>query len=129
MQKPVFDRVRSIALVLPGVSERVSHGEPCFFVGDTRAVCYYHDNHNGDGRVSVWCPAPPGAREELVSAEPERFFAPPVSSRGTFAGWVGVFLDTTGVDAVDWDEIEAIVGDAYRLVASKALIAELDDRR
>src|SRR5438552_7071393 len=47
----VFDQVRSIALALPGVSERVSHGEPCFFVSTTRALCYYHDNHNGDGRI------------------------------------------------------------------------------
>ena len=70
----VFDRVRGIVLALPGVSERVSHGEPCFFVSRTRALCYYHDNHNGDGRVSLWCPAPPGVQDELVNAEPRRFF-------------------------------------------------------
>ena len=34
--------------------ERFSHGAPCFFVQDTRAVCYYHDNHRGDGRISLW---------------------------------------------------------------------------
>lgn len=129
MEEPAFDRVRSIAVALPGVSERVSHGEPCFFVGPTRALCYYHDDHNGDGRVSLWCPAPPGVQEDLVSAEPDRFFEPPMSASGTFSGWLGVSLDTTGDDAVDWDEIAAIVEDAYRLVAPKALIAELDARR
>src|SRR5437867_4262836 len=93
--KPALDRVRTIVRALPGVSERVSHGEPCFFVSATRALCYYHDNHNGDGRVSLWCPAPPGVQDELVNAEPGRFFKPPVSARGTFADWLGVFLDTT----------------------------------
>ena len=129
MGERVFDQVRSIALALPGVSERVSHGEPCFFVSTTRALCYYHDNHNGDGRISLWCPAPPGVQDELVNAEPGRFFEPPVSARGTFGQWVGVFLDTTGEDAVDWDEVAAIVEDAFRLVAPRTLIAELERRR
>jgi hypothetical protein len=115
-----------MALALPGVSERVSHGEPCFFVRDTRALCYYHDNHNGDGRLSLWCPASPGVPDELVSAEPGRFFKPPMSARRTFSGWLGVFLDSTGDDRVDWGEIAAIVEDAYRLVAPKTLIEELD---
>lgn len=128
MTTPAFDRVRSIALALPGVSERVSHGEPCFFVGKTRALCYYHDNHNGDGRVSLWCPATEGVQDELVSAEPARFFRPPTSARGAFSGWLGVYLDTTGDDEADWEEVAAIVEDAYRLVAPRTLVAELDGR-
>lgn len=120
--------MRSIALALPGVSERLSHAEPCFFIGTTRALCYYHDDHNGDGRVSLWCPARPGVQDELVSGEPGRFFKPPVSARGTFAGWLGVFLDTTGEDSVDWNEVAAIVEEAYRIVAPKKLIVELDRR-
>src|SRR5437762_5041987 len=54
-----LDRVRRIALALPGVNERMSHGEPCFFVRDKRPLCYFHDNHNGDGRIALWCPVPP----------------------------------------------------------------------
>jgi hypothetical protein len=41
-----LDRVRKIALALPEVNERLSHGEPCFFVRDKRPLCYFHDNHN-----------------------------------------------------------------------------------
>ena len=121
-------RVRRMAVALPEVNERLSHGEPCFFIRDKRPLCYYHDNHNGDGRISLWCPAPPGAQEELVSAEPERFFKPPMSARGTFSDWLGVFLDTSGENKVDWNEVAAILEDAYRNVAPKELVAELDNR-
>jgi hypothetical protein len=121
-----YERVRKIALALPHVSERFSHGARCFFVRDKRPLCYYHDDHRGDGRISLWCPVPPGVQVELVSAEPERFFKPPMSSRGTFSSWLGVYLDTAGRDTVDWTEIAAILEDAYRTVAPKALVAELD---
>ena len=123
-----LDRVRRIALALPEVNERISHGEPCFFVRDKRPLCYFHDDHNGDGRISLWCPAPPGVQEELVSAEPLRFFAPPTSASGVFSGWVGVYLDTSALRKADWDEIAAIIEDAYRQVAPKTLIIELDKR-
>ena len=76
-----FDRVCEIALALPHVNERMSHGEPCFFVGDKRPLCYFHDNHNNDGRISLWCPAPPGVQEEMMTAEPIRFFVLPSSER------------------------------------------------
>ncbi|MEO5842129.1 MAG: MmcQ/YjbR family DNA-binding protein, partial [Acidimicrobiales bacterium] len=79
-----FERVRRIAVALPDVNERFSHGAPCFFIGDKRPLCYYHDDHRGDGRISLWCPAPPGIVQELVSSEPERFFVPQQSARGTF---------------------------------------------
>ena len=124
-----LERVRSIALALPEVNERLSHGEPCFFVRDRRPLCYFHDDHNGDGRISLWCPSPPGVQEELVSAEPVRFFKPPTSARGTFADWLGVYLDTARPNAVDWNEVAAIVEEAYRNVAPTSLTAELANRR
>jgi hypothetical protein len=123
-----LERVRKIVLSLPEVKERLSHGEPCFFVRDKRPLCYFHDNHNGDGRISLWCPVPDGVQEEMVSAEPERFFAPVTSASGVFRGWLGVYLDTSGKQKVDWREVTAIVQDAFRHVAPKALVAELDDR-
>jgi hypothetical protein len=78
--------------------------------------------------MCLWCPAPPGVRDELVHAEPERYFTPPTSASGTFTGWLGIFLDTSGEHAVDWDEITAILEDAFLTVAPKALIARLDMR-
>lgn len=129
MAEAALERVRQIALALPEVNERLSHGAPSFFVRDKRPICYFHDaDFSSDGRVSMWCPAPPGVQEELVAAEPHRFFAPTPSASGVFGDWVGAFLDTSGGHAVDWVEMAAVVEDAYRLVASKALVARLDGR-
>ena len=128
MGKRELDHVRKIALALPDVTERLSHGEPCFFIQDKRPVCYFHDNHNGDGRISLWCPVPPGVQEEMVSAEPIRFFVPPSSASGVFSGWLGVYLDTSRTNKVDWMEIAAIIEDAYRHVAPKALVTGLDKK-
>jgi hypothetical protein len=122
------DAIRRVALALPEVTERWSHGARCFFVRRSRALCYLHDDHRGDGRTSLWCPARPGVQQELVSTEPERFFRPPTSARGTFSNWVGVFLDLSGVDKVDWDEIAAMIEEAYRVVAPKELVAQLEAR-
>ena len=93
----ILERVREIALALPEVTERPSHGATCFFVRGKRPICYFHDRHNDD-RVSLWCPAAPGVQEALVQSTPSRFFKPPPSARGTFSTWLGVFLDTPAVD-------------------------------
>jgi len=122
-------RVRTIALALPGVTERVSHGEPCFFIRGKRPLCYFHDNHRGNGRVSLWCPAPPGVPAELATSEPSRFFRPAPSASGVFAGWLGVYLDTDGDDHVDWDEVTGIIEEAFRTTAPKSLITQLDRLR
>ena len=104
-------RLRALCLALPEVTEKVSHGEPTWFVRKTFVM--YADHHHDD-RVAFWCAAPPGAQEELVAADPERFFRPPyVGGRG----WLGVRLDRDP----DWDEIAEIVRDAHREVAPKRL--------
>ena len=110
-------------LALPGVTERVSHGEPCFFVGGRRPLCYFHENHRDDGRISLWCPAPPGVPAELTASEPDRFFHPTPSASGVFADWLGVYLDT---ETVDWREMASIIEDAFRTIAPKRLISQLD---
>lgn len=108
-------RLRAICLALPGATEKLSHGEPTWFVG--KVFVSYADQHHDD-RVAFWCAAPPGAQEELVAARPGQFFRPPyVGGRG----WLGVWLDVP----VDWTEITEIVTDAYRQVAPKKLVAQL----
>ncbi|HEY0801161.1 MAG TPA: MmcQ/YjbR family DNA-binding protein [Steroidobacteraceae bacterium] len=128
MEKRELKQVRRIALALPEVNERFSHGALCFFIRDKIPVCYYHDDHRGDGRISLWCPVFHDLQEELVRNQPECFFKPQTSSAGHFRDWLGVYLDTSGENAVDWGQLSTILEDAFRKVAPKHLIAELDDR-
>lgn len=110
-------RLRALCLDLPEVTEKVSHGEPTWFV---RRTFVTYANHHHDDRLGFWCAAPPGVQEELVGAEPARFFRPPYVGH---RGWLGVYLDVE----VDWVEIAEIVRDAYRVVAPKKLVARLDE--
>lgn len=121
MKQPL-QRLREICLALPETTERPSHGEPTFFVRDRKVFVSYADHHHDD-RLGFWCAAPPGAQQALVASDPERFFVPPYVGH---RGWLGVRLDVAGVD---WTEIVEIVEDAYRQVAPKKLVAELDSRR
>ena len=122
MKDDPLGRLRRICLALPETSERMSHGEPTFFVRDKKTFVMYANNHHNDGRVGFWCAGPAGFQSMLVEAEPQRFFVPPYVGH---RGWIGVRLDL----GVDWDEIAAIVEGAYRAVAPKGLVAELDRLR
>jgi hypothetical protein len=103
-------RLREICLSLPGVSERLSHGEPAWFVSG-RQFATTADHHHDD-RLSLWCAAPGGAQEMLVQADPERFFRPPYVGR---RGWLGVYLDVK----VDWAELRAILERAHAHVVNR----------
>jgi hypothetical protein len=112
------ERLRRLCLALPETTERVSHGEPTWFVRDKKAFVTLADHHHDD-RFGFWCAAPPGAQQALVAADPQRFFRPPYVGH---RGWLGVYLDVP----VDWAEIAEIVTDAYRAVAPKRLLAQLE---
>lgn len=86
----LIDRVRKIVLALPDTSEKLSHGEPAFFVRGKMFVMV-DNHHHGSGHVAVWCNAPEGAQEALVEGDPKHFFRPPYV--GT-KGWLGVRLDS-----------------------------------
>jgi hypothetical protein len=112
--------VRQICLSLPGATERESHGSPAFYAGK-QFVMLWADGHHDHRFPHLWCAAPAGAQQELVATEPDRFFRPPyVGGRG----WIGVRLDGD----VDWAEMAAICEEAFRAVAPKKLVAELDAR-
>ena len=96
----IEEQVRSICMALPGVTERLSHGTPAFFVGK-QFVMLSVDGHHDHQFPHLWCAAPAGVQEELVESESHRFFRPPyVGGRG----WIGVRLDRD----VDCHEVAAI---------------------
>lgn len=134
MGKREFNRLRKIALALPEVNERPSHGTPCFFLRDKKPLCYYHeaDFHTEGSRVALWCPAEAGVAAELAVTEPNRYFRPQASASGVFSDWIGMYLDSKSdsgsgsPEPVDWAEVTAVLHDAYRKIAPKKLSAELD---
>ena len=107
------ERLRAICLALPEVTERPSHGAPTWFVrGKSSFVTLWADGHHDNQFPHLWCAAPPGAQQELIASDPERFFRPPyVGGRG----WVGLTLDNDP----DWDAVERIVADGHAAVAAK----------
>lgn len=111
-------RVRRACLRLPEASERPSHGSPAFYVRDKKAFVYFWDDHHSDGRLCIWCAAPEGVQQEMIETEPERFFRPPYVGH---RGWLGVHLREVGQD-----ELDAIAVEAYRCVAPKTLIKQLE---
>lgn len=113
-----LEKLRKICLALPEVTERLSHGEPTWFIRGKKTFVNYA-NHHHDDRLAFWCAAPDGAQEVLVAQDPERFFRPPYVGH---RGWLGVYLDVP----VDWDQVADLVTEAYRTVAPKKLLAELD---
>ena len=67
-----LEQVRAICMALPEMVERPSHGSPAFFVRGKKTVAMFLDDHHGDGRLAIWCPAAPGVQEAMVAEEPGR---------------------------------------------------------
>ena len=105
-------RVRLICSVLPQTTEKLSHGEPTFFVRK-KVYTMFANNHHSDGHIAVWIAAAPGLQEMLVKSEPKKFFKPPYVG---VKGWVGIELG----EVAD-NELTYHISEAWRLIATKKL--------
>jgi hypothetical protein len=103
-------RLRELCLALADVEERMSHGEPAWFVGK-RLFLTLADHHHDD-RVAFWAAAPAEAQEALVESHPSRYFQPPYYGH---RGWIGMYLDVP----VDWDEAADRIREAYETVSGR----------
>jgi hypothetical protein len=111
----LLERVRELCLSLPETTERLSHGQPTFFIRDKKTFVMYLDNHHDDGRLALWCAAPEGMQRALVDGAPEHYFVPPYVGH---RGWVGVRLDRD----LGWNEIAGAIEEAYVTVAPRTLV-------
>jgi hypothetical protein len=112
----LWDRLRDICMSMPATTEKTSHGELAWSTGGGRTTRQFATtwDHHHDDRNAVVFAAPPGAQEQLIAAEPSRYFRPPyVGGRG----WVGYYLD---VDPIDWDVLELHLADAHALTTAPA---------
>src|SRR6267154_1312705 len=103
-------RVRRICTALPQTTEKLSHGEPTFFVGK-KVYAMLANNHHNDGHIAVWIPVAPGQQATLLKTEPTRFFMPPYVG---VRGWVGLELES-----ISDDELGYYLSEAWRLIAPK----------
>ena len=103
-------RVRRICLSLPQTSEKLSHGEPTFFMRK-RVFCMFANNHHNDGHVAVWIPMQPGLQATLLRSEPKKYFYPPYVG---VSGWIGIELSEVGDE-----ELAAHVVDAWKMMEEK----------
>lgn len=111
-----LERIRRICLAMPEVTEKMSHGEPTFFVRK-KVFVMFASNHHNDGRIAVWCPVPLGFQAGLIEAAPQKFFNPPYVG---VRGWIGILLDQ-----VADDELASHIRQAWQLIAPKKLAAEM----
>lgn len=107
----LMERVRKICMALPGTTEKLSHGEPTWFV-NKRTYAMFDNNHHNIGHVGVWVNAPEGAQEALVAAEPQHFFRPPYVG---VKGWIGIRLDS----GLDWKMVASLLEQAHPVTSAK----------
>ena len=105
-------RVRRICAAMPETTEKLSHGEPTFFVRK-KVFAMFANNHHNDGPIAVWIPAPAGLQAMLIAASPKTFFKPPYVG---VRGWVGIELDS-----ISDEDLASHILEAWRLVAPKKL--------
>ncbi len=111
--KKQLDRLRKICLKLPETTEKLSHGEPTFFVRK-KVYAMFSNNHHHDGHIAVLLPAPTGVQEMLIEADPDKFYRPPYVG---VRGWIGINLDKV-TDA----ELDSHIRQAWKLIAPKKLL-------
>ena len=109
-------RVRRICLSLPETTEKLSHGEPTFFVRK-KVFAMFSNNHHNDGHIAVCIPAAIGVQAALIEAAPEKFYRPPYVG---VRGWVGI-----EVARVNDEELAFHLREAWRLIAPPRLHAAL----
>jgi len=107
-----IERVRRICLALPETWEKISHGEPTWFVAK-KVFAMFSNNHHNDGHIALTVPAAIGIQEMLIAKSPKKFYRPPYVG---VRGWVGIELDQ-----VSDKELALHVKEAWRLIAPKKL--------
>ena len=110
-RRAALARVRRACLALPDTHEKEAWGAPTFRARG-RLFVMFVDNHHGDGRLAIWCNAPPGAQDALVASTPKHFFVPPYVGP---QGWVGVRLDT----GLKWAAVSDRIREAHRATSAR----------
>jgi len=116
MSQKQLERVRRICSALPETTERLSHGEPTFFVHN-KVFVMFANNHHNDGHIAVWLPVPSGLQTTLIETSPHTYFKPPFVG---VRGWVGIELDR-----ISDEDLTFHIQVAWELIAPKRLLSKM----
>ncbi len=110
-----LDRVRAAALALPETEEKVSHGQPTFFVAD-KQFAQFRADHHADG-LTIVCVKTSGTDEQetLIEANPAVYSRPAYLGA---TGWVGMNV----ADDPDWALVEDRIARSWELAAPARLL-------
>ena len=111
-----LDRIRTAALELPETEERLSHGQPTFFVAG-KQFAQYRANHHGDSRTVV-CVRTSSLDEQamLIESDPETYSRPAYLGP---SGWVSINL---AAPDLDWDHVADRIAESWELAAPRRLL-------
>lgn len=115
---PRLAKLTAICLGFPEAT-RMDSGRHAGFTVRKKTFAWFLDDHHGDGIVSVSCKMGLGENEEIVRADPKRFYLPAYMAH---RGWVALRLD---VGEIDWDEVAQLMAGSYSLVAPKKLAKQV----
>lgn len=118
IEPQILDQLREVCLELPEAVESEAFGAPTFQV---RKKNFAMTHRSMEDRPTVWVKGAPGRQEAMTGAFPDRYFRPPYLGG---KGWIGCWLDDTAMP--DWDEVEDLAIESYRLIAPKRLVKQLD---
>ena len=110
-------RVRDIALALPETAERVSHGQPVFYIDKGRIFVWVMHDHHGCGITAVAVKTSTAEEQAmLVEQQPDLYYRPAYLAP---SGWIGLRLDG---GHVDWDHVADRIAMSWELVAPRRLL-------
>jgi hypothetical protein len=109
-----LQKIRDAAMELPETSERLSHGQPTFFVAG-KQFAQFRDNHHGDGKTVV-CVRVSGVDEQamLLAADPKTYSKP-----AYLPTWLSIKL---AGDDVDWGHVADRIAASWELAAPRRLL-------
>jgi hypothetical protein len=109
-----LNQVRQAALELPETEERLSHGQPTFFVAG-KQFAQFRDNHHGDAKTVV-CVRVSSLDEQsmLLEADPATYSRP-----AYLPSWISINL--AGAD-IDWNHVAERIAASWELAAPRRLL-------
>jgi hypothetical protein len=116
MMDDPLEQLRAICMSLPEAREVESWGAPTFRVKTIFTMYSATNHHSGEGEPSAWIKSDVATQQALLKLGPDRFYKPPYVGP---KGWIGLHLN----DGTNWDEVRALVWDAWRASVPKRLAA------